>query len=238
MVALVRSEGWDLPLRYFSSVARAGEKLVRGPGMLRPKVLAGELTVLLRSEQTRVVTMSTSARNDTNYAACSFVVHTEPWAPRLHARGTRPLGAEPTWNRWLDAVLAFADGVRASMGVVCVMDESSARELQILTGYSPGDAAHPRYPQWARMAAHQEEVGVRYVRFPRWGTLYSHRHVAAIGGVATIREMVEPAVVRELSAGVYFQVTDSIASARLPESVEKQRAFEALVEPLLPPVVA
>ncbi|MCW5808167.1 MAG: hypothetical protein KIT31_37805 [Deltaproteobacteria bacterium] len=239
MVALVRSDGWDLPLRYFSSIARPGEKLVRRPGMLRPKVLASELAAALLAAQTSVAIMSTSARNDSTYADCWFETDAEHWSSsrvhQLQAYGQRPLGAEPTWNSWLEAVLAFADGARASMGIVCVMDESSTRELSVLMGTSPGDDAHPLYGQWSRLSRNRREVGERYVRFPRWGTLYSHRHVAAIGGVAKIREVVAPAVVRELSAGVYFQVTDSIASARLPESVEKQRAFEALVEPWLPP---
>jgi hypothetical protein len=236
MVALVRCDGWDRSLRYFASVARAGEPLIRRPGMLRPNRLEDELRSLLLA-RTRVVTMSTSARSDATYAECWFETQPEEWRPRLHAFGKRPLGSDTTWQRWVDAVVRFADGVPATTGAIfrCEVSTDFSKEAQILTSWSPGEPEHPQYPQWARMSAHREKVGELYVRFPRWGTLYSHRHVAALGGTARIVEVVRPAVVRELAGGVYFQLTDSIGSMSSQEAVEKERAFEELAAPLLPP---
>jgi hypothetical protein len=76
------------------------------------------------------------------------------------------------------------------------------------------------------------------MRFPRWGTLVNHAHVAQLGGVAAIERAVEPAMVRTLAGGVYFQLTASVADAMRDEAMEKQRRFTELAEPLLPPPIA
>lgn len=76
------------------------------------------------------------------------------------------------------------------------------------------------------------------MRFPRWGTVVNHAHVAQLGGVAAIERAVEPAMVRTLTGGVYFQLTASVADAMGAEAMEKQRRFTELAEPLLPPPIA
>ena len=134
-------------------------------------------------------------------------------------------------------MLAFAATTTTSLGVVFVIadDADAYREGAVLTGTSPGEPLHQLYPEWARMSAVRAEVGTRYVRFPRWGTLYSDAHVAALGGAARITDIVQPAVVRELPGGVYFQLTDSLDSAQSDLATRKRRAFTELAEPLLPP---
>jgi len=67
------------------------------------------------------------------------------------------------------------------------------------------------------------------------GTLYGRAHVEAMGGVGKIVETVKPAVVRELPAALYVQLTDSVATATGAEAAAKQRAFPELVAPLLRP---
>jgi hypothetical protein len=79
------------------------------------------------------------------------------------------------------------------------------------------------------------EDNTKYMRFPRWGTLVNRQHVAQLGGVEAIERAVEPALVRQLSGGVYFQLTSSVATAMSEEAMAKQQRFTALAEPLLPP---
>jgi hypothetical protein len=68
----------------------------------------------------------------------------------------------------------------------------------------------------------------------RWpsGRVSARRYVAAI------ERAVEPAMVRTLPGGVYFQLTASVADAMGDEAMEKQRRFTELAEPLLPPPIA
>jgi hypothetical protein len=81
-------------------------------------------------------------------------------------------------------------------------------------------------------------IGTRYMRFPRWGTLVSHAHVAELGGIDAVTGSVNPAVVRPLSGGVYFQLTDSVATAGSDEAAAKQQAFTEVGAKLLPPPIA
>lgn len=235
---LLASDGWDKPLRYFTAIAAPGSDMVRRPGMLDKKRLLDVAGEALRSPATSVLTMTTSARNDDDFARLWVRGHARSWTgPHLHASGARPLGTAASHRAWLDAVIAFAGATASFQGVVFAAenDSDAHREGELLTGHAPGKDTHPMYPEWARMAADEKQVGTRYVRFPRWGTLYSHAHVAALGGAARIVEVVQPAVVRELPGGVYFQLTDSLDTAQSEEATRKRRAFTELAEPLLPP---
>ena len=235
---LLASDGWEKPLRYFTAIAAPGHEMVRRPGMLSPKVRLEVAGDALRSNATSVLTMSTSARTDDDFASLWVRGHVRSWSgPHQHASGARPPGTTDSRGAWLDAVLSFAAGTSSFHGVVFAAASYSDahRESELMTGFSPGKDTHPMYPEWARMAAHDKHVGTRYARFPRWGTLYSHAHVAALGGTARIVEVVQPAVVRELPGGVYFQLTDSLDTAQSEESTRKRRAFTELAEPLLPP---
>ncbi len=235
---LLASDGWDKPLRYFTVIAAPGSDMVRRPGMLNKKLLLAVAGEALRSNATSVLTMSTSARNDDAFANLWVRAHPLSWeGPNLNAYGSRPAMPSASLALWLEAVLAFAEESGAFHGVVysSATYADAHREGELLTGYSAGKNTHPEYPQWARLAADRAQVGTRYVRFPRWGTLYSHAHVAALGGAARIVEVVQPAVVRELPGGVYFQLTDSLDTAQSEEATRKRRAFTELAEPLLPP---
>ncbi len=100
-----------------------------------------------------------------------------------------------------------------------------------------GVLAHPFPEESARLHAfaNRELLGTKYMRFPRWGTLVNNVHVAQLGGAAEIERAVEPAIVRPLSGGVYFQLTSMVAAAMSDEAIEKQRRFTELAAPLLPP---
>lgn len=234
--ALVTSSGWGREIRYLSSVAAPGQPLARRPGMVRPKGLREVIEQMILSTDTNVLRVATSARTDQTYADCSIDT-VEFMGRRPQISGRRPCDLPETHARWLDALLALIDRAPSSHGAVFVMLDAFdvSREEDIVRSRAPGDPAHALYPQWARMSRHRADIGVRYVRFPRWGTLYSHAHVAQLGGVGAIVDAVQPAVVRELGGGVYVQLTDSLETALGDEAQAKQRAFEALVEPLLPP---
>ncbi|MBK9031566.1 MAG: hypothetical protein IPL61_09565 [Myxococcales bacterium] len=183
-----------------------------------------------------MVTMASSARTDDRHAACVLDTQ-ETLVCRPQISGRRPWSPEETHASWLEEVLAFADRAPTSLGVVFTMLDQFdvSREEDILRSRAPGDSSHACFSQWLRMSRCRREVGTRYVRFPRWGTLYSHAHVAQLGGTAKIVEAVRPAVVREFGLGVYFQLTESFDSAMSEESLAKQGAFETLAAPLLPP---
>jgi hypothetical protein len=102
-----------------------------------------------------------------------------------------------------------------------------------------GNLLHPFPEQYERMrGANRKHIGTRYMRFPRWGTLVSHAHVAELGGIDAIVGSVNPAMVRPLSGGVYFQLTDSVATAGSDEAAAKQQAFTEVAAKLLPPPIA
>ncbi|MBK9031046.1 MAG: hypothetical protein IPL61_06880 [Myxococcales bacterium] len=239
MLRLVTSPSWGRPLRYFSSIAVSGQKMVRRPGMLSLKDRAGIYTGILATDATSTVGLATSARCDETYARFEVDSQVQPWsAKKPFVYGQRPWEPTATLAQWLDDVLALAARAPANQGVVftaptytAAMAEASAGNITLPNGRP----AHSRPDQVSRMCVNKMEMGARYVRFPRWGTFYAHPYVDQLGGIAKIVEVVRPAVVRELGLGVYFQLTDSLDSAMSEESLAKQRAFEALAEPLVPP---
>jgi hypothetical protein len=239
IVAFMTGPNWDIPLRYFSTLSDPGKPLLRRPGMLRPKILAATLREALLHDGTTTVRLRLSERTTPDFASCSFDTQTFDWKPRIMALGFRPSGMPSTLETWLQGSLRVAAAARSPMGVVAVFEDSdeAKMEIDVLTSYSPEDSRGPYRPQWLRMAAHSAKVGTRYVRFPRWGTLYSRAHVAELGGTAAIVDAVRPTVVRELPGGMYFQLTDSLDTALSPDALAKQRRFEDLAAPLLPPHV-
>jgi hypothetical protein len=216
-----------------------GRKWQREPGVLKRDIRRAALEEALTHDDVAVVTMSTSGRDSRDYATCWFDTQRDAWRVSLFASGYRPEGVPSTRERWISAVIAFADQAAAPMGVMYVTSntQDATRESDILASSGPGAESHPMCAQWTRMSAHRDHIGERYVRFPRWGTLYSHVHVAELGGTAAIVAAIQPAIVRELSGGVYFQLTDSTDTALSDESLAKQRAFAEIAEPLLPPPI-
>jgi hypothetical protein len=234
-LALLLSAAWGGELRYFLSTATPGHKLWRNPGMISAKVLREVADQALQAEAVDSFLMMTARESLPDSRHLDFVrqvVHTDFGM----TNGGRPMGDDA--GRWVDEVVAFFDCVGGGTGVIVAMgsrDEVSSEcgESAILHN---GQLQHPYPKQLARMRGlNREHMGTRYVRFPRWGTLISHDHVAQLGGVGAITAAVAPAVVRELSGGVYFQLTDSLATARGEEAVTKRKLFTDFVAPLLPP---
>lgn len=93
---------------------------------------------------------------------------------------------------------------------------------------------HPYPEQFERMGRAEQMRGNASIRFPRWGTLLSHEHIAALGGLEKIQQHVQPALVAPCGAGLYFQLTDSVATAMSTEALAKQEKFIELAQPLLP----
>ena len=234
-LALLLSAAWGGELRYFLSTATPGHKLWRKPGMISAKVLREVADQALQVEAVDSFTMMTSRESKPDSRHLDFerrVAHTEFGM----THGGRPMGDDA--GRWVDEVVALFDCVGGGTGVIVAMGtrEEAVSECSGCTISSNGQVLHPYPKQLARMhGLNREHMGTRYVRFPRWGTLISHDHVAQLGGVGAITAAVAPAVVRELSGGVYFQLTDSLATARSEEAVTKRKLFTDFVAPLLPP---
>ena len=236
-LALLRSASWGAELRYFLSSATPGHELVRKPGMIPAKTVREVVDAALRSEALGSLLMSASKDSAPNSRGLHFTRDAPNNAEFSVTYGYRMLAGDDA-TAWLDEILTFLDQVGGSTGVVVAMAmrEEVVSECSGSTVSQNGQVLHPYPRQLARMrGANTKYMGTRYARFPRWGTLVSHAHVAQLGGVGAITAAVAPAVVRELSGGVYFQLTDSLATARTEEAVIKRKLFTDVVAPLLPP---
>src|SRR5262249_55731268 len=143
-------------------------------------------------------------------------------------------------GRWVSEMLDLAAGVAAIHGVVPVMDaDAVASEISLVGRSRDGVLQHPMPAEFERMSSGRNRplIGTRYVRFPRWGTIYSHEHVEALGGRAKIDAAVKPALVRDLGAAWYFQLTEGLDTAMSAEALDKQRIFTDVAAPLLPPPI-
>jgi hypothetical protein len=238
---LIQNPSWGSELRHLSAIAVSGKQMFRRPGTVRKAAMLEVLNAAFESDATATVDVATSARSDDGEAHCAVDSQIQPWGHlRPRTFGHRPWAPAETVERWLADVLLYAEAVSPAEGVVFVLPTRHAAFLEEYMSAIVGnehEAGHPFPEQLRRMSRHEKEVGTRYVRFPRWGTLYSHEHVTALGGTPRITAAVQPAVVRELSGGVYFQMTDSLDTALSQESIAKQRAFEEVAAPLLPPTV-
>jgi len=169
-----------------------------------------------------------------------IAVATRTYGPDLaSAFGHHPIPDDPaTIEPWIEHLAAFFERTRTPQAVIFSFPlDACLMEASFVGAFREGVMQHPWPEQFERMrrAKRDGTLGTTYVRYPRWGTLYSHAHVAALGGVAAIEHAVEPAVIRELSGGVYVQLTASVATATSPEAYTKQTAFTELAAPLLPP---
>jgi hypothetical protein len=235
-LALFMSTTWSGPMRYMSALAVPGRGLARRPRMISAKQVTHEVGLALRDPDLLKVTLRTGREVGDGYRRITWE-NGMPSDPLALTYGDRPL-SDLAADAWVTDVVTYADAVSASAGVVTVMAERDEITSECSTGViGRGDGiAHPWPEQVARMKGDNARyIGTRYMRFPRWGTLVSHDHVAALGGVDVIAKAVEPAVVRPLSGGVYFQLTAWVATAMGDEAMAKQRAFTELAAPLTPP---
>jgi hypothetical protein len=241
---LIESPSWGTPVRYFLSTANPGHALWRKPGMVALAKLGETADAALQSEVVSHLTLASASYVDVGYRSINFSrdARSEPFAI---THGERPLveqdpgkvGAE----EWISDVVDFFDAVSCGTGGIAVMRSSReiSSECSEASFVHEGVLAHPFPAEHARTRMpNREQLGTKYMRFPRWGTLVNHAHVAQLGGIAVIERAVEPAMVRTLTGGVYFQLTASVADAMGDEAMEKQRRFTELAEPLLPPPIA
>ena len=233
------SPSWSPPPRYFSMTITPGHERWRRPGMIAAKDLRAVLDESLRHPGVSSLSMNTARESRPDSRQVTFIREVS-YSELSSSHGNRPLAGERAIP-WIEEVLTFIDLVGGSSAVIVSM----ASPLDVLSECSGGTFAlngrvcHPFPDQLERMRGiPRRDMGSRYVRFPRWGTLISHDHVAQLGGVGSIVAAVAPAVVRELAGGVYFQLTDSIATARSAEAAARQAAFTERVAALLPPVQA
>ena len=232
------SPTWNRPLRYLSLMAEPGRPYPRRRGVL-PKgqrdAIARELLVHPDLCQ---VTLATATED----AYAMLAVGTRPHIsyPYVSCMGIQWLGADlARQNGWVTAMLDFAARVEAVQGVIPVMNYAATlSEVSFSIIESWDGFRHPFPDEFLRMHDVESRLGTQYVRFPRWGTIYSREHVEQLGGVEHIREVVRPALIRDLGLkAVYFQLTESVATSMSDEALEKQRVFTELAEPLLPPPV-
>lgn len=211
---------------------------VRRPGRVRKEELREVVAGLLAHPTVSRVALRAAAKDVAEDA--QIVVETRP-IPPLYGTSfgshwippTEPARVDP----WAREIVDYFDAVGVTHAAVFVMNGDGALIEGSFVGITRnGVSLHPFPDQFERMQwVSERERGTTYVRYPRWGTLYSHDQVAKLGGAAAIEAAVQPAVIRELSGGIYFQITDSVATAATDEALEKQRAFWRIAEPLLPP---
>ena len=191
---------------------------------------------MLQHPANRMIGIATNSYDDETSGGLDMV-RADEWTPIAQTYGHCAAQIADPASAWVDAVVDFLDKVSAVSAVIVKMDAMHVSTEVTGCGMTyHGVFQHPAPDEFHRMG-HPDNVahiGTRYVRFPRWGTLMSHDHVAQLGGAATIIAAVRPAVVRELSGGVYFQLTASIDDARSDEAAAKQRGFVELAAPLLP----
>ena len=235
-LALITSPSWDGAPRYFRSTTTPGHEPWRLPGMVPAKTLPEVVESAFQHESVSRFGLTTASDTRPDSRGLKFIRHAQHSDRFSLTYGERPATGAGT-DAWLEAVLTFVDQLGGSTGVVVALwaSDEIVSECSETTISNNGQVQHPYPKQLARMQAHREHMGTRYLRFPRWGTLISHDHVAQLGGVGAITAAVAPAVVRELSGGVYFQLTDSLATARGEEAVTKRKLFTDFVAPLLPP---
>ncbi|MBE7449569.1 MAG: hypothetical protein HS111_11930 [Kofleriaceae bacterium] len=227
---------WTKPLRQLISQSVAGRTHPRRAGLVPTAERAALLRELLVHPDLWEVALSHRDKNTGHHE--SFDVGTrKQHEPYVRVYGHQTFGDDHARaDGWVRVMLTLAEKVGVHHGVVPVMNPWAVRSEGALVGATlNGVDTHPFPQEFARIRAVERELGTKYVRFPRWGTLYSRVHVEALGGVGKIVDAVKPALVRELPAALYVQLTDSVVTATSAEAAEKQRAFTELVAPLLPP---
>lgn len=232
---LAANGGWFGELRYLLLLSTPGERIPRRPGMIPAKRMREELDTWLQDPAVATVTLATA--RDTRDDSEGLLFQRLAWAPALpFTYGTR--ASTVASETWLERVLGYLDASGSTAGVVAAMATSDEAVTECGDGtISPnGRLAHPWPEQVMRMKGENAwHLGTRYMRFPRWGTLVSHDHVAALGGLDAIVAAIGPARTQPLSGGVFIQLTDSPTTAMGDDAMAKQRAFIELAAPLLPP---
>ncbi len=228
---------WRGALRYILLVATPGQRVPRRPGLIPAKRLRDEVGALLTDPAVLDLLMVTGREMTDDSEALDTERMPLYGGTRVLTHGTRggvPEGADA----WVDDVVRFMDRSAATAGVVVALANQSevTTECSRTTVGRNFVPVHPWPEQAARMKGENaSHLGTRYMRFPRWGTLVSHGHVAALGGLDAIVAAIRPARTQALSGGVFIQLTDSPTTAMGDEALAKQRAFIELAAPLLPP---
>lgn len=234
------SATWPAKLRFIGTQVHAAGTMLPQRGVVRDKERVTRLSSLLAHTEVWEVTLKSSREDAGGFAFLS--VGTQP---RVSALGPTFYGAQAflleradALQRWVKDMLELADKLNSRSGVVVVMDENAAWSEASMVGITSNFVLQHPYPeQFDRMARADIYLGDKYIRFPRWGTLLSHEHIAVLGGVEKIQQHVQPALVVPCGAGLYFQLTDSVATAMSAEALAKQAKFIELAQPLLPPLL-
>jgi len=184
------------------------------------------------------VHLATGARVDGAYSYMALETRARIWANSTAVYAAQAFDEERTevLARWVEEMRSFATSLNAHHGSIFVMPYDAVQSEATMVGTVRNFVLQHPYPeQFERMARVEKYLGDKYVGFPRWGTLLSHEHIAALGGLEKIQQHVQPALVAPCGAGLYFQLTDSVATAMSAEALAKQEKFIELAQPLLPP---
>jgi hypothetical protein len=231
---------WLKPLRQLISQSVGGRPHPRRAGVVPTAERAAVLRELLVHPDLWEVTLYRDDNTTGDHESLAVVTRADDVGPAPRVYGHQTLTEEPALgDAWVGAMLTLADKVGVHHGVIPVMNPRAVPSEATMGGiFRNGIDQYPFPDQLARMRAAGPELASKYVRFPRWGTLYGRAHIEALGGVGKIVDSVKPAVVRELPAALYVQLTGSVATATSDEAAVKQRAFTQLVAPLLPPPIS
>lgn len=236
LAAFVESPVWGLKLKHFTPMKRPKTPWLRRPGVLRDHERHLIRAAFVHPDST-IVYIDSAEKSTHEWAGLSVEIERTAWRPILTMDGRRWLPNKRSERHgWVDEVTGVFDRLRVDNAIIVVQTDDAVMSETTLGGIVVNDVVqHPFPDQLERMALAREKLGGQYIRFPRWGTLLSPGHLERLGGAARVVEVVQPAIVRALSGGTYFQLTERVADALSETAMEKQARFVELAAPLLPP---
>jgi hypothetical protein len=248
-IEVISSDTWCRPLRYLLLQVIPGSSFPHRRGTLRLGERDSVIRQMLVHPDVHEVILQTTGANTRKldqYAWFDVTTRSAlppPYAaPHLasHAMQWTNASTRARDDRWVAAMLRYAERLCVLHGVVTVMEETPTLSDITLTRFTLDDVEQHPYPdQRERMRSAASDLGTRYVRFPRWGTIYSREHIDQLGGVDRIRDVVKPALIRDFGReAIYIQLTETVGTATSTEAMEKQHAFSELAAPLLPPLLS
>jgi hypothetical protein len=141
---------------------------------------------------------------------------------------------------WIELAHDLVKTVRGVHGVIVVTrnDWHLSNELWLSTSAIDGKPTHDRGPEIQRISKHRRELGTKWVRPAQWGNYYDARAMDAIGGRAALEARVQPAIIREIGALTYVQLSERVEDALAPATEAKRRALNDLLAPIVVPATS
>jgi hypothetical protein len=140
---------------------------------------------------------------------------------------------------WIELQHAILETIGATQGVIVTATNAWVMHAELFfeTASVDGKQMHPHPEEISSYRVNRDQLGEQYVRKPRWGTYLKPAHVAAVGGREKILAVVRPPVVRDVGDLLYVQLSERVADATAPATLERWRAFADLLAPITMPAL-